>query len=89
MGINSDAVVSRTIAHSDQPFHQKHGKPFTYSARGRTIELHTTNRLISRAAIEQALDRVPLGGPGEVQDLSGPSYIWGILMDSRIRESDW
>lgn len=40
-------------------------------------------------AIEKALERVPLKNTVAVQDLLAPSYIYGILMDARIRESDW
>lgn len=84
-----DAVWNRIVAHSGKPFRQMRGKEFTYSARGRTIYLHTTNRMISRTAIEKALMRVPLENTGAVQDLSAPSYIWGLLMDDRIRQGDW
>ncbi|HJQ94232.1 MAG TPA: hypothetical protein VJ935_00800 [Acidimicrobiia bacterium] len=87
--MNSDAVWRRIVAHSEQEFHQLSGKPFTYDARGRTIYLHTTNRHISRTAIEKALERVPLRNTVAVQDLSAPSYIYGILMDPRIRSGDW
>jgi len=86
---NPETVWNRIVAHAGQPFRQLRGKEFTYSARGRTIYLHTTNRMISRTAIEKALERVPLAGPSDVSDLSAPSYIWGILMDRRIRLGDW
>lgn len=87
--MDTDAVWNRIVANSGKPFHQMRGREFTYSARGRTIYLHTTNRMISRTAIEKALERVPLENTATVQDLSAPSYIWGILMDERIRRSDW
>jgi hypothetical protein len=87
--MDAAAVWQRIVDHSGATFHQRGGKPFTYDARGRTIYLHTTNRMISRTAIEKALDRVPLGNTVPVQDLSAPSYIFGILMDRRIRLTDW
>jgi hypothetical protein len=89
MTASSDAVWKRIVGHSGEPFHQLRGKEFTYEARGRTIYLHTTNRMISRTAIEKALQRVPLANTASVQDLSAPSYIYGILMDGRIRSRDW
>lgn len=87
--MNPDTVWRKIISHSGETFHQMRGKAFTYSAHGRTIYLHTTNRMISRTAIEKALEHVPLENTVPVQDLSAPSYIWGILMDDRIRGSHW
>lgn len=87
--MNTDEVWRRIVNHSGATFRQKGGKPFSYEARGRTIYLHTTNRMISRTAIEKALQRVPLENTVAVQDLSAPSYVYGILMDSRIRAHDW
>ncbi len=86
--MDSETVWTRIVRHSSEVFRQLRRKPFTYGARGRTIYLHGTNRMISRAAIEKALDRVPLSSTTEVQDLSAPSYVCGILDDSRIRRSD-
>jgi hypothetical protein len=87
--MDSDAVWRRITLHSGDTFYQIRGKPFTYKARGRTIYLDTTNRMISRTAIEKALGRVPLVNTAVVSDLSAPSYIYGILMDDRIRRHDW
>ena len=87
--MDSYAVWRRIVHHSGETFYQIRGKPFTYRARGRTIYLDTTNRMISRTAIEKALRRVPLRSTVPVQDLSAPSYIYGILMDDRIRRGDW
>ena len=88
-GSLAERVWKRIVAHSNETFHQVRGKTFTYEARGRTIYLHTTNRMISRTAIEHALQRTPLAGPKDVQDLSAPSYLYGILEDSRIRGDLW
>lgn len=87
--MNAEAVWRRIIRHSGSTFHQIRGKPFTYEARGRTIYLHTTNRVISRTAIEKALRLVPLPNTRAVQYLSAPSYIYAILMDPRVRGNDW
>lgn len=87
--IDSDGVWARIVRLSGETFNQKSGKVFTYEARGRTIYLHTTNRMISRTAIENALALVPLENTVPVQHLSAPSYVYGILMDPRIRSGDW
>ena len=87
--MDSEAVWRRIVAHSGETFHQLRGKPFTYHASGRTISLHTTNRHISRTAIEKPLVLVPLADTTPVQHLSAPSYIYALLTDRRIRRSDW
>lgn len=89
MPIDVDAVWRRIVHHSGHEFRQIRGMPFTFRASGRTIYLDTTNRMISHTAIEKALTRVPLRSTSDVQDLSAPSYIHTILMDKRIRQSDW
>ena len=87
--MDADRIWSRIVAHSGETFHQMRGKPFTYEARGRTIYLHTTDRMISRTAIEKALQNVPLENTVPVQGLSAPSYIYAILRDDRVRLRDW
>ncbi|GAG82416.1 unnamed protein product, partial [marine sediment metagenome] len=32
---------------------------------------------------------IPLSGTTEIQHLQGPSYIYAILMDKRIRKDNW
>jgi hypothetical protein len=44
---------------------------------------------IPRSHFVKALGLVPLSGPGAIQTLRGPSYIFAILMDPRIRQSEW
>lgn len=84
-----ETTWKRIVRHSGETFHQIRGKPFTFDTRGRTIYLHTTNRMISRSAIEEALRHTPLANTVAVQHLSAPSYIHAILMDDRIRAQDW
>lgn len=87
--MNKDTVWDRIVRYSGETFHQKLGKPFTYEASGRTLRLHTTNRMISRSAMDNALDRVPFASTTDCQGLQAPSYIFGILMDPRIRRDEW
>lgn len=74
-----DEVWPRIRQLAGTQFRQKGGKAFTYRAGDNYIELETTNRNISRTAFEKALSRVPFTGPAQVNDLSAPSYIYGIL----------
>lgn len=84
-----DDVWPRIKSFAGQTFRQKGGKEFTYRAGDNYIELATTNRNVSRAAFAKALERVPLDGPGQVNDLSAPSYIYAILMDDRVARGRW
>ncbi len=85
---DAEDVWGRIVDRSGETFHQVRGKPFTYEARGRTIYLQTTNRMISRKEIEKALKRVPLNTVTQLADLSAPSYVFAILTDGRIQSCD-
>jgi len=77
-------IWDRIASCAGQEFATKTGKPFAYDCDGRTVHLRNTNRSLPRAHFEAALQRFPVSGPGELQDLQGPSYIWAILNDPRI-----
>lgn len=73
-------------------FRQKLGKPFCYTIHGAVLNPCTTDWNIPRSHFEKAFNRTPEGGldgPGQINDLQGPSYIWAILDDPRIRLSNW
>lgn len=57
--------------------------------QGRALRLDRSNQMLPYTQLEQAYQLVPLKGPGQVQHLRAPSYIFAILMDPRIRQSDW
>jgi hypothetical protein len=65
-------------------FHQQRGKSFIYSVSGDTVYLDTADQDLSRRQITAAYHRMPLGGPDDIRDLSGPRYIYAILTDRRI-----
>ncbi|GAB2487527.1 hypothetical protein HNR10_006008 [Nocardiopsis aegyptia] len=77
--------VWRSIeACSGQVFHTKRGIPFSYDVRHGQVHLANTNRILPRTDFARAHALMPLSGPGQLQDLQGPSYIFGILTDRRI-----
>ncbi len=44
-----------------------------------------TNHILSKSDIKKAYDKMPIKGPGEINNLvRGPAYIWAILNDNRI-----
>ena len=84
-----DIVWGRIVAHEGETFHQIRGKAFEYEVHSGYLRPDTTNQNIPRAAFEEALELVPLKNTVPVQHLRGPSYIYAILMDKRIRKADW
>ena len=87
--ISIDRVWPKIVAHAGEDFHQKRGKVFTYTTGHGGARPSTTNQFLPRNQFEKALARMPTEGPGALQDLRGPSYLWAILMDDRIRRRDW
>jgi hypothetical protein len=82
-------VWKRIEAHAGEQFHQLRGAAFTYRIKGTSVIPDRTNRQIGRSQFEKALLHVPLENTTPVQRLQGPSYLYAILMDPRIRVSDW
>lgn len=85
-----ELIWKRIVENEGKEFRQKRGKIFTYNLIGKnTIKLNTTNRSISKSQFEKALNFVPLDNTTLIQNLQAPSYIYGILMDERIRKENW
>jgi hypothetical protein len=70
-------------------FTQIRGGIFGYTEQSGCIRPDRTNHQIPRSHFEAALALVPLRNTVPVQHLRGPSYIFAILMDPRIRCGDW
>jgi hypothetical protein len=43
--------------------------------------------VLARTQFQAAYERSPLRGPGQLQDLQGPSYLFAILTDPRVAEA--
>jgi hypothetical protein len=86
---NEDTVWARIRAHQGEVFFQVKGQGFTYTVTGRGVEPSTVTEAIARSQFQKAISRVPLHAVKDVHDLFGPSYLFAILMDPRIRQSDW
>lgn len=87
--MNPDMVWNRIEAHAGETFEQVRGAIFTYQVVGGAVVPNRTVQQIPKSHFAKAIDLVPLSGPSEIQHLRGPSYIYAILMDQRIRQSDW
>jgi hypothetical protein len=82
-------VWARIQKWQGQTFTQKRGGQFTYRATASHLTPDRTNRLLPKSDFAKALRLVPLSGPGQIQQLQGPSYIYAVLMDRRVRLNDW
>lgn len=87
--ITIDTLWSRIKAHEGQKFTQLRGGEFSYVVSGAAVIPDRTNQNIPRVHFEEAARLLPLSNTVPVQHLRGPSYIFAILMDPRIRRSDW
>jgi hypothetical protein len=47
------------------------------------------NRRITRRQFAEAVSRCPLQNTTGLRDLIGPCYLFGMLMDRRIRQNAW
>lgn len=83
-------VWARIAAHSGERFSTKTGRPFTYSIQHNALVTDRTDYPLAKTNFSDALKEVPFDGPGRIaQVIRGPSYVWAILHDGRIRCKDW
>ncbi|WP_456413502.1 hypothetical protein [Oceanithermus profundus] len=85
-----DAVWARIVAHQGETFHLLKGQPFTYRVEGHAVVPSTAKVRIQKSQFAKALGAVPFEKVADVpKDVFGPSYVYAILMDPRIRDGDW
>jgi hypothetical protein len=89
----SEMVWQRITHHEGEEFHTATGLPFTYAMEGSGIwffrEGRRINRKLTRTQVDQAIARCPLASTTEVKDLMDYAYLFGLLMDARIRAQAW
>lgn len=87
--VSFDTIWARIEANQGNTFRQIRGQEFTYSVDGAAVIPSTTNQNIPRAHFEVASKLLPLPNTVPLQHLRGPSYLYAVLMDGRIRQQDW
>ena len=87
--VGFDTIWARIKAHQGETFRQIRGGEFKYTVTASAIIPDRTNQNIPRTHLEEAAQLLPLENTVPVQHLRGPSYIYAVLMDSRIRKADW
>ena len=87
---NISTVWRRIVDNEGKTFRQKLGQEFIYTIKGNAIVPSTTKWSISISSFEKALKYVPLKNTAIIQkSCYGPSYVFAILMDQRIRNGLW
>lgn len=87
---NMDSVWNRLKDLQGEEFFTKTGKPFRYSIAGDVLCVTRTEYNLTKANFGKALEVTPFDGPGSVNALvRGPSYVWALLHDDRVRGDDW
>ena len=81
-----DEVWNNIIRCAGQEFHTKTGLPFTYTVVDGYVMPNRTNYLLARQQFQKAAEIPNITGPGQISDkVRGPSYVFAILTDPRIR----
>ncbi len=80
-----DEIWQRIIECEGETFSQKKGKSFTYEIIHNALRPSTTNRNLPRSHFEKAWELMPLENTVPLQRLQGPSYLYAILTDPRIK----
>jgi len=85
--------MPRIERHAVREFQTVTGLRFTYRAPGLFIRVtrdgREINRVLSRTNFAKSLPSMPASKPSQLKGRQGPAYVWAILMDPRILQSDW
>lgn len=84
-----DEIWRRIERHAGEDFTLTMGDVFQYEVPGNYLRPLGRVRHLSKTNFSKALDRLPFENTRSVSDLQGPSYVFAILMDRRIRGADW
>lgn len=87
--ISIEELWGRLNQFEDEEFTQIRGGTFRFMITDTALFPDRTAWQIPRKHFAEALQFVPLTNTVAVQHLFGPSYLYALLMDRRIRKSDW
>ncbi len=82
-------VWKRIISLEGESFYQIRGNEFKYSISKGSVIPDRTRQKIPKSNFKKAYDLVPLENTVRLQCFRGPSYIYAILIDERVRNGDW
>lgn len=85
-----ERIRQRIVANQREDFRTVTGLPFTYEIEGEVLVPSRTHYNLPKSQVKKAFELVPFAGPGAINSIvRGPSYVWAILHDPRIRGTDW
>lgn len=88
--VDIDVVWTRMKKHAGQEFQTRSGLPFIYRIEENQFVTTRTDYPLAKSEFAKALEYIPIQKPADIQQIvRGPSYIYAVLNDSRIRKADW
>ena len=84
-----NTIWMRIKAFAGEEFRMIRGGTFRYRVHKCHVIPDRTNQQIPKSHFRKALSFLPLQDTVPIQHLRGPSLIYAILTDSRIRKKDW
>lgn len=79
-------VWNQILNHEGEEFETITGLKFSYRVEGNSVIPDRTEYPLHKSNYEKVFQMLPLKGLGEISDLvRGPSYVWAILNDKRIK----
>jgi hypothetical protein len=92
-GSIQERAWKRIVAHEGAKFRTARGLLFTYSVDGNGIWFYRDgkriNQRLARGEVDQAILICPVSKTTEFSKFRDSSYLYGLLMDSRVRSRDW
>jgi len=81
-----EAIWNRILQNEGKEFKTKTELPFTYKIVNGAVVPNRTKFPLAKANFEKAAELMPLLGPGQINNtVYGPSYVYAILTDIRIK----
>jgi hypothetical protein len=88
-----ERVWKRIVAHQGARFRTATGLPFTYSVGGKGIwfyrDAERIGQRLARSEVDQAILLCPVSKTTQLSRFRDYAYLFGLLMDPRIRSKDW
>jgi len=81
-------ILSRMKQYTNTPFYLKGGKEFRYTIHQNKVWIDN-NQYIYLSQFRKGYEQAPVEGPGSFEHIWGPSYVWAVFHDKRIRKNDW
>jgi len=88
MPLQFDSVWERIRSNAGADFRMIRGARFRYTIIADHVIPDRTKQQIPKSHFGRARQLVPMASTAPLQQLRGPSFIYAILMDARIRQSD-